>query len=276
MRNSLNLFNDSYRKIFSLIKYYWVNILLTPLAFVPRYLSFPFLFLGKKITIIDGPSYAYLYRELFLKEIYKFSSSKRNPYIVDCGAYIGLSVIYFKILFPQSKIIAFEPDPIIFHALSSNLQKFNFKNIQIYNAAVWNKDGEALFFHEEADAGRIINQSIPNKTVSVSTLRLRRFINKHVDLLKIDIEGSEYEVLNDCKEYLHNVDKLFIEYHSNNSTQQQLGDIFQILRSAGFRYYIDRVGIMSPHPFIHISSYNGFDNQLNIFAYRNKTSVHDK
>jgi len=269
MKNIISILSSFYWKVCKRIQSYWISIVLTPFVFLPRYRHFPAFLLGKRITIVDGASYAYLYKELFLKEIYKFSSLKRDPYIIDCGAYIGLSVIYFKFLFPQSKIVAFEPDPNIFHVLSSNLHQFNFKYIQIHNVAVWNKDGKALFFHEGADAGRIINETIPNKTVSVSTVRLRKFIDKHVDLLKIDIEGSEYEVLYDCKEYLHNIDKIFIEYHSKKYMPQQLGNILQILKNTGFRYYIDRVGIMSTHPFIHISSYDDFDNQLNIFAYRN-------
>ena len=42
--------------------------------------------------------------------------------IIDCGANIGISLIYLKMVLPQSKIIAFEPDPFLFDYLTRNIK----------------------------------------------------------------------------------------------------------------------------------------------------------
>ena len=46
-------------------------------------------------------------------------------------------------------------------------------------------------------------------------------------MLKIDIEGAEFEVLDDCKNHLNNIENIFIEYHSSNKKPQQLHDILE-------------------------------------------------
>src|SRR5690349_14366069 len=48
--------------------------------------------------------------EIFIDKVYLFHSAELSPRIIDCGANIGLSVIFFKRTFPSAKIIAFEPD----------------------------------------------------------------------------------------------------------------------------------------------------------------------
>ena len=73
-------------------------------------------------------------------------------------------------------------------------------------------------------------------------------------------------VLNECKQKLHFVKNLFVEYHSLIDEKQNLTDLLKILTENGFRYYISSIGISSPHPFIKKNISIGMDNQLNIFA----------
>jgi len=75
-------------------------------------------------------------------------------------------------------------------------------------------------------------------------------------------------VLEECSEGLVNVKQMFLEYHSTHGEPQRLGRILEILARAGFRYYIEHIGVTSRHPFIRLHTYNTFDNQLNIYAYR--------
>lgn len=100
------------------------------------------------------------------------------------------------------------------------------------------------------------------------TTRLSKYLMQKVSFLKLDIEGAEYEVLHECRELLGNVQNIFVEYHSFADKKQELSGILKILENAGFRYYIEHIGVKSHHPFIGISNYVGFDNQLNIFGYR--------
>ena len=61
----------------------------------------------------DIPSFIWQFKEIFVDEIYKFDSKDEEPVIYDCGANIGMSCLYFKILYPKARITAFEGDPII-------------------------------------------------------------------------------------------------------------------------------------------------------------------
>ncbi len=234
---------------------------------VPRYKNFKLRLLGHTIECIDSASFLFMFKEIFRKEIYRFVSGKKNPVIIDCGANIGLSVIYFKQLFPHANITAFEPDIKIFEVLKRNIDSFSYTDVLLINKGLWNTDGKLNFFSEGADAGHIeANAAEANATIEVT--RLRPFLNKQVDFLKIDIEGAEYTLLEDIKDLLHNVSNVFLEYHSYKNKQQILSDILNILKEAGYRFYITTPGLVSAHPFIHIDVYEKMDMQLNIYCIR--------
>ena len=152
-------------------------------------------------------------KEIFEKEIYNFLTNSQDPYIIDCGANIGLSVIYFKNLYPSAKILVFEPDIQVFDCLSRNIKNFSLKDINLINTAVWNKEDILKFFAEGADGGRVAIDTDKEKIIEVKALRLRDYLNRNVDFLKIDIEGAECEVLEDCQDDLKNVQNIFVEYH---------------------------------------------------------------
>lgn len=237
---------------------------------IPRYTEAYTNILGEKIKIVDSSSFLFMYHEIFETQIYKFLSSNSKPYIIDCGANIGLSVIYFKKLFPDSRIMAFEPDPKIFAVLKENIEAFNFRDINLVQKGLTNSEGEFLFFMQGADGGRITNKSDGNKnTTHIKTTRLKNFLTEPVDLLKIDIEGKETEVLLDCVDVLDNVKNIFVEYHSFINQKQKLGTLLDLLIKSGFRVHINTPGLHSKQPFVSIPNENNMDLQVNIYAYKN-------
>ncbi len=223
--------------------------------------------LGSPFKYVDSASFCFIYDELYNKEIYKFNSKNDKPYIIDAGANVGLSVLYFKKLYPSAQIVAFEPDANVAKVLKYNIQSFGLESVQVINKALWNHVTTLKFNEEGADGGRIAIEGDGN-LVEISTVRLQEFLDRRVDLLKIDIEGAETTVLQDCKEHLNNVDRIFVEYHSFSNQSQTLHEILKILNDAGFRYNIQHVGVFSPNPFVHVYEHYGMDLQLNIFAYR--------
>ena len=236
---------------------------------IPRYEPCFTTLFSHKLKIIDSASFLAQYRGIFDKEIYKFNTTTSRPFILDCGANIGLSIIYFKRLYPQSKIIGFEPDEKAFEALTYNMNSFKFKNITLINKAVWTKKSLLPFFSEGADAGRIAVKCDHKKITEIQTIRLKDFLNTDVDFLKIDIEGAETKILDDCSSLLFRVKHLFVEYHSFANMPQSLDKILKILTDASFRYYLSSSGVHSPQPFIQKNEYLGMDNQINIYATRN-------
>lgn len=205
-------------------------------------------------------------RELFIDETYKFNSLTDDPYIIDCGANTGLSVLFFKRLYPKSKIVAFEPDSKIFEILKENISQYNLKEVKLENKAVW-KNNDGINFLASGGVGGHINDNISENTIFIPTFRLKDLLDKKVDFLKIDIEGAEYEVIRDCAEKLDNVENIFIEYHSEEKNEQMLDEILKILKEAGFKYYIKEAWNNQPKPFTNERN-NLYDLQLNIFGYR--------
>ena len=238
---------------------------------LPRFQESTTTLFDKKVYFADKSSYHFLKKEIFNQEIYKFNHTSKYPRIIDVGSNIGLSILYFKQLYPDAEVIGFEPDPRIFNILRKNIESFNCTKTKIFNKGIWIKETTLEFFSEGADGGRIATAEDTNK-ISISTTSLRGFLTEKVDMLKIDIEGAEYEVLNDCKDLLHNVDNLFVEYHSFKNQNQNLHKLLEIINSAEFRYNIHHIGVYSPQPFIKVKNYLNMDLQLNIFAYRNGQS----
>ncbi|MEY2701671.1 MAG: hypothetical protein RLY43_304 [Bacteroidota bacterium] len=235
----------------------------------PRYKTFSTYLFGKKFFIPDKSSFMFMYEEIFEKEIYKFDTQKQNPLIIDAGANIGLSTLYFKKLFKNAKVISFEPDPYIFNFLEKNIINQKLSDITLINKGLSNKEDTTNFYSEKSDGGRIAQKEDKDSIIQVQLTKLSPFLNEEVDFLKIDIEGSEIEVLKECKDNLKNVKNIFVEFHSLTSKEQELDSLLQILKENGFRYYIENVGIHSDFPFLKINQYSGYDLQLNIWGYRN-------
>ncbi|WKZ52785.1 MAG: FkbM family methyltransferase [Anaerolineales bacterium] len=227
--------------------------------------------LGKKIQITDSFWFEHLYRDIFEQQIYKFISPMPDPLIIDCGAHIGLSVIYFKKLYPQSTIVAFEPDPEIFSMLNNNINLLNLENVDLYQAAVWESNGTIKFSPNGSVGGKIAKDDGANRSgIIVKTIRLKEFLGKPIQFLKIDIEGAENKVLPDIASELSMVQHMFVEYHGDPNQDQTVSNILDIIQKAGFKYFITQAHPYPPaHPFI-VSEYAKytFDLQLNIFCYR--------
>jgi len=222
--------------------------------------------LTRPLKYVDANTCYYGYLDIFEKEPYKFVAETENPYIIDCGANIGLSVIYFKTLYPGASIDAFEPDPGIFKVLTANVRNFGLDKVSLHQSAVWDRSGTVNFNQEGGMSGRITKPGDSNYASAAAT-RLKDWLDKPVDFLKIDIEGAEHAVLLDCAEKLGWVKNLFIEYHSHVSETQKLDEILKILTTSGFRYHLHEAYTVR-HPYMEKGDMLGMDLQLNIYAVR--------
>jgi hypothetical protein len=77
---------------------------------------------GFHIKAFRYKTIVYLFKEIFIYNSYEFLSTKKNPFILDCGSNIGMSILYFKYFYPNCKIYAFEPDPETFELLKFNIK----------------------------------------------------------------------------------------------------------------------------------------------------------
>lgn len=235
---------------------------------IPRYVKSRTTFLKKEIEFVDSVTYLNGINEIFKTNIFKFNCKTIQPLIIDCGANIGLSIIYFKQLYPNAKIKAYESDPNIFKTLAFNVKSFSFNHVEVFQNAIWKQNELLQFKQEGVFSGRIPMVIDSQNFLQVEAQSLVEIIEQQkVDFLKIDIEGSEYEVLKSCKNNLQNVEHIFIKYHSHQDAKQTLHEILEILKNQGFRYHIEDA-FSRKKPFVDKDTMFGMDLILNIFGKR--------
>jgi FkbM family methyltransferase len=219
------------------------------------------------LSIPDSASFLSSYREIFSNQIYAFRFNGDRPKILDLGANIGLSVLYFKKLYPLAQITAFEADPDIFKHLVKNVHGNGYTDVQLINKAVWHENTTLKFCSEGADGGRAALPGDDN-LIEVAAIDIAEYLRgNQFDLLKMDIEGAEEIVLPACKDYLEKFKFIFVEYHSKINRKQCLDKILHLISEAGFRIHLHSV-VCSPSPFIEIRVNSGFDLQLDIFGWK--------
>ena len=193
---------------------------------------------GYTVFYTDPKSLYSQFKDIFREQSYYFKSQKERPIIIDGGGNIGLSALYFKKIYPQSNITIFEPDPKIFLILKTNIQSNDLENINILNFGLYSSDGKVNFAPDHTDGGKIQN----NGSSEIQVKKLSSYINTEVDLLKLDIEGSESTVLEelDSSEKFRHIREIILEWHSFSRTKQDLGKMLSILEKNNYKYILNR------------------------------------
>jgi FkbM family methyltransferase len=236
------------------------------LSQMPRYTPTTTTLLGVPIDIVDATSFLWTLPDIFDRGMLAFRASSSTPVIIDGGANIGLATLFFKRLYPQSRITVFEPDAEIFTVLRRNLLTWGYPDVVCHCAALAAADGVARFNSERADSGRIVDATTTDGTVPIRTLRLSSFLTEPVDMLKLDIEGAEVDVLEECVNHLHLVRQVYISYHSFKQRPQRLDAVIGCLGKGGFRVYPDDRKVDSP--LIARQEYRDIEFVTGLFGFR--------
>ena len=225
---------------------------------------------GQQIRYIDAASCFSAWKAIFDDCIYGFDTSSQSPVILDIGANIGIASLYFSMRFPNSRIIALEPDPELFKYLESNCNSI--KNVELRNLAVASVAGTSSFSSRKDDSGKLGIRTVDSETSSttVTCVLLSKVIEdvgREVDLLKIDIEGSEYDVIHESRNWLSSVKRIFVECHSFQGQPQKFDKLLGTLSECGFRYHIESE-YTTKMPLNGFKEYEGMDSRINVFAIR--------
>lgn len=219
------------------------------------------------LRLVDGPSFASQYEEIFLWECYDFPCDTPSPTIVDGGANIGLASIWWLARWPKARVVAFEPDPGVFEVLRWNTRFL--EGAEIHQRAL-GTGLAAAFWSEGADAGRLIQgDEVVADSITVQTTRLSELLLRlgKVEMLKLDVEGAEMDVLEEAEDHLGMVENIFVEYHSFAGKRQRLGDLLLLLGRHGLRFHLESPG-RRLHPLCGVPVDRGIDLQCNIFGWR--------
>jgi FkbM family methyltransferase len=159
----------------------------------------------------------FIFREVMLHGVYDqdcIRSIKGTRFVIDAGAHIGLATVQFATWFPDARIVAIEPSDRNLAVLRRNAAAY--PNVSVIHGALWsrntalemeNPDSNSTGFRvREVQRGPIVGITIPEL--------MRRFHVAEIDLLKMDIEGTEKEIFEaSTEEWLPKTRTICIELH---------------------------------------------------------------
>lgn len=164
--------------------------------------------------------------------------------IFDVGANIGEISLRFAHTYPKATIHGFEPFPDTFRTLKQNVSLNAFPNIELHPLGLGAQAGE-VFFEERTAGNPGMNRVTANperSTRKVAITTLDAFVGENdistVSLIKIDVEGYEFEVLKGADQLIRRHHPVFfIELDDDNLKDQGSSafELVQFLRSHGYR-----------------------------------------
>lgn len=198
--------------------------------------------------------------------------------IVDLGANIAEFSKLFSEKYPYSKIILVEANPNLVKDIELNLK--NKKNIEIINAAIGNDSKEYIEFYLSSESEcSSLNKKFRDKfginkeqsEIEVKMITLNDLFNifnlKRIDLLKMDVEGAEWDILeNFSKENYERIEQISVEFHDfvDPSLRKRTKKCIKRLKDLGY-FLIHKKG-----KFIYGSPYSDclfFKNEYPLLIY---------
>jgi FkbM family methyltransferase len=208
---------------------------------------------GFRMRYLEAAWMRYLYREVFAEREYWFSTDHPRPVILDCGSNIGMAILFFKALYPDAEITAFEPAPWACSTIEETVRANGLSDVTLHNAALAEAEGTLELFHDPRHPGSAVmsvyRERMPGDPVRVQAVRLSRYVTKPVDFLKLDVEGSELPVLRDLASSgaIGQIRQMVIEFHHHLSpTVDNMSECLSILEQHGFGYQLTSGQVYTP------------------------------
>lgn len=179
---------------------------------------------GADLLIRLGTSDIEVFVQVYRWREYERDFSVPPGVIVDAGAYTGLSTAFFAMRYPGATIVAVEPDGDNFGMLARNTA--GFPNVRLVQAALWWESGTVSLEDPGDGAWGIRLAGVASPDIGVSAARtgqgvravtVPEIMQEHgldrIDLLKMDIEGSELEVFSHADPWIGSVNAISAELH---------------------------------------------------------------
>jgi FkbM family methyltransferase len=171
---------------------------------------------GNSVTLRKNTTDIAVFKHVFIREEYKFKTELKPKFIIDAGANIGLSSIYFSNQFPEARILSIEAEKENFTILVKNTE--GYPGIIPLNAGLWDKTVTLEVVNPGYEATGFMvketSESNPNgfKAISVNEI-ISEYQLSEIDLIKLDIEGAEKELLTNNTEWISCTGAIIIELH---------------------------------------------------------------
>jgi FkbM family methyltransferase len=174
--------------------------------------------------------------EIFDIGCYNPRIDRKDLIVVDAGANVGMATFYFKDM--AKHVYAIEPNPDIFYCLKKNVGMY--KNVSCHNLGLHGYNGEATLSSEnEDDVQQMMVTQNKLNPIKARVQTIKTFMEEqgidHIDVLKIDIEGSEFYVFssNDFIDVAGKIDTIVGEGHNCGSASPVYIPV--MLQEVGFK-----------------------------------------
>lgn len=229
--------------------------------------------------LIMGRGYEIHTTELFKRMV------KPDMVVVDVGAHIGYyTLIASKLVGERGKVFAFEPEPRNYNNLTQNVELNNCKNVMTFGKAVSKNEGKTLFYVSDNASGEcslVEMKNRPKKTIEVETVILDNVLaDQKVDIMKVDVDGSEMFVLLGAERLVggNNKIKIFTEFWKPGleSAGYSCEEYWNKLVQCGFRfnYLIDeKKGLVWRTNLSEVLAYVSKADGVNLLCSKEEVSI---
>lgn len=141
----------------------------------------------------------YIYKEIYFDSVYNdVFNQKKDQVVIDVGANIGIVTQYMRDF--SKKVYAIEPSKLHFEALQKNKEFNKWDNVEVFNMAIADKDGEMDLYHLDNNKTCFsLNNDYGQGGEKVKTMAFDTFFEENkidqVDFVKFDVEGAEDAIL---------------------------------------------------------------------------------
>jgi FkbM family methyltransferase len=167
---------------------------------------------------------------------------KKGDTVVDIGAHIGyFTIILSDLVGNDGKVIAFEPNPTTFSILKKNIETNSLSNVILENLAISDIESEQYIKESNESASSSIDKNYTDG-IKINTITLDKYFkNKEINFIKIDVQGSEFNILNGSIKTFRKKPKCIIEIHPSifDSKGEKISskEIIKILKNFNYNIF---------------------------------------
>ena len=192
---------------------------------------------SKLDVLLHNRSDFQLYQQIFVENVFNFQPikellKKNEPVIFDIGANCGFFTMRSLDFFPKAKIYAFEPQLKVNEKFKENIKANNLQDrISLHQFAIADRNYHSTFYENKSPiSASLLKEKVSRRTIRkqypVEIISLNWFVEEFSvpspDILKIDVEGSELDVLKGSTDLLNEISILLIEVHPPICTAERL------------------------------------------------------
>lgn len=182
----------------------------------------------------DSSDYG-VFEEVFIENEYKIPVTESPSYIIDAGANIGLTALYFLRQYPNANIVCIEPEETNYEMLSKNTADYN--SVVCLKKALWSRLTHLQIKNLRTENWAFEVTETDDESNSVSAVTINEIVLHYnfprIDILKVDIEGSEKEVFEANTEWAGKVKNVIVEIHEN-MREGALNSVIGLMTASNF------------------------------------------